>query len=46
MAQYLMHGPTCRSLAMWRQPALYQHIAQGCERSKLDRLYEMILLAN
>ena len=43
LAQYVMHGPTYHSLAMWRhprtdrsydwrRPELYQHIAQVCER--------------
>jgi FMN-dependent oxidoreductase (nitrilotriacetate monooxygenase family) len=49
-AQYLMHGPTYHSLAMWRhprtdrsydwrRPELYQHIAQVCERGKLDMVF-------
>ena len=44
IAQFLVHGPTYHSLAMWRhpktaaagydwsRPALYQHIARVCER--------------
>lgn len=50
LAQYLMHGPTYHSLAMWRhprtdrsydwrRPELYQHIAQVCERGKLDMVF-------
>ena len=50
IAQYLMHGPTYHSIAMWchprtdrsydwRRPALYQHIAQVCERGKLDMVF-------
>jgi FMN-dependent oxidoreductase (nitrilotriacetate monooxygenase family) len=50
IAQYLMHGPTYHSIAMWRhprtdrsydwrRPALYQHIAQVCERGKLDLVF-------
>ena len=48
--QYLMHGPTYHSIAMWRhprtdrsydwrRPELYQHIAQVCERGKLDMVF-------
>jgi hypothetical protein len=44
LAQFLCHGPTYHSLAMWRhprtaaagfdwaRPELYQHIARVCER--------------
>ncbi len=50
LAQYLMHGPTYHSIAMWRhprtdrsydwqRPELYQHIAQVCERGKLDMVF-------
>lgn len=50
IAQYLMHGPTYHSIAMWRhprtdrsydwrRPALYQHIAQVCERGLLDMVF-------
>jgi|GEM_PF-3123567 len=50
IAQYLMHGPTYHSIAMWRhprtdqsydwrRPELYQHIAQVCERGKLDMVF-------
>ena len=47
LAQFLVHGPTYHSLAMWRhprtaaagydwtRPELYQHIARVCERGKL-----------
>lgn len=50
LAQYVMHSPTYHSIAMWRhprtdrsydwrRPALYQHIAQVCERGKLDMVF-------
>ena len=50
IAQYVMHSPTYHSLAMWRhprtdrsydwrRPELYQHIAQVCERGKLDMVF-------
>ncbi len=51
LAQFLCHGPTYHSLAMWRhprtaaagydwtQPELYQHIARVCERGKLDMVF-------
>jgi len=51
LAQFLVHGPTYHSLAMWRhprsdmtkdnwsQPALYQHIAKTCERGKFDMVF-------
>ena len=47
LAQFLVHGPTYHSVAMWRhprtaaagydwtKPELYQHIARVCERGKL-----------
>jgi FMN-dependent oxidoreductase (nitrilotriacetate monooxygenase family) len=49
--QFLVHGPTYHSLAMWRhpetaaagydwtRPTLYQHIAQVCERGKFDLVF-------
>src|SRR2546423_3713336 len=50
LAQYLMYSPTYHSIAMWRhprtdrsydwrRPELYQHIAQVCERGKLDMVF-------
>jgi len=51
LAQFLCHGPTYHSLAMWRhprtaaagydwaRPELYQHIARVCERGKLDMVF-------
>ena len=51
IAQFLCHGPTYHSLAMWRhprtaaagyawtEPELYQHIARVCERGKLDIVF-------
>jgi len=51
LAQFLVHGPTYHSLAMWRhpltdhrkfdwrRPALYQHIAQVCERGSFDMVF-------
>src|SRR5438552_19076596 len=50
LAQYLMHGPTYHSIAMWRHPrtdrsydwrgpGLYQHIAQVCERGECDMVF-------
>ncbi len=51
IAQFLVHGPTYHSLAMWRhpksdmtkenwtQPELYQHIAKTCERGKFDMVF-------
>jgi long-chain alkane monooxygenase len=51
LAQFLVHGPTYHSLAMWRhprttarghdwaRPELYQHIARVCERGKLDMVF-------
>jgi hypothetical protein len=50
-AQFLMHAPTYHSLAMWRhprtaaaghdrtRPELYQHIAQVCERGRMDTVF-------
>jgi FMN-dependent oxidoreductase (nitrilotriacetate monooxygenase family) len=51
LAQFLCHGPTYHSLAMWRhprtaaagydwsQPELYQHIARVCERGTFDMVF-------
>ena len=51
LAQFLVHGPTYHSLAMWRhprtqwtedswrRPELYQHIAQVCERGLFDTVF-------
>ena len=51
LAQFLVHGPTYHSLAMWRhpqtdyerfawnRPELYQHIAQVCERGRFDMVF-------
>lgn len=51
LAQFLVHGPTFHSLAMWRhpeteaagwdwsRPGLYQHIAQVCERGRFDMVF-------
>ena len=51
LAQFLVHGPTYHSLAMWRHPStgeagydwtrpeLYQHIARVCERGKFDMVF-------
>jgi FMN-dependent oxidoreductase (nitrilotriacetate monooxygenase family) len=51
LAQFLVHGPTYHSLAMWRhpqtdfatwpwhRPELYQHIAKVCERGLLDMVF-------
>ncbi|MBI2206374.1 MAG: LLM class flavin-dependent oxidoreductase [Candidatus Rokubacteria bacterium] len=51
LAQFLCHGPTYHSLAMWRhprtaaagydwtKPELYQHIAQVCERGRFDMVF-------
>ena len=51
LAQFLIHGPTYHSLAMWRhprtdwsddswrRPELYQHIAQVCERGLFDTVF-------
>lgn len=51
LAQFLVHGPTYHSQAMWRhpetanrnfdwtQPELYQHIAKVCEKGKFDMVF-------
>lgn len=51
LAQFLVHGPTYHSIAMWRhpktreagfdwtRPGLYQHIAQVCERGLFDCVF-------
>ena len=51
LAQFLVHGPTYHSLAMWRhpktaaagydwrRPQLYQHIARTCERGLFDMVF-------
>ena len=51
LAQFLVHGPTYHSLAMWRhpktaeagyawdRPELYQHIARVCERGRFDMVF-------
>ena len=51
LAQFLVHGPTFHSLAMWRhpltdhagyawnRPELYQHIARLCERGRFDMVF-------
>ncbi|MDP6688914.1 MAG: LLM class flavin-dependent oxidoreductase [Alphaproteobacteria bacterium] len=51
LAQFLVHGPTYHSQAMWRHPEtaarnydwsrpdLYQHIAQVCERGLFDMVF-------
>lgn len=51
LAQFLVHGPSYHSLGMWRhpktaeagydwrQPDLYQHIAQVCERGLFDSVF-------
>jgi long-chain alkane monooxygenase len=51
LAQFLVHGPTYHSLAMWRHPEtaarnfdwhrpdLYQHIARVCERGCFDMVF-------
>ena len=51
LAQFLVHGPTYHSLAMWRHPKseldnyawakpdLYQHIAQTSEPGKFDMVF-------
>jgi FMN-dependent oxidoreductase (nitrilotriacetate monooxygenase family) len=49
-AQYLMHGPTYHSIAMWRhprtdrsydwrRPELYQHVARVAEQGTLDMVF-------
>ncbi|MEM7325545.1 MAG: LLM class flavin-dependent oxidoreductase, partial [Actinomycetota bacterium] len=51
LAQFLVHGPTYHSHAMWRhprtewesdtwaRPELYQHIARVCERGLFDMVF-------
>ena len=50
LAQFLVHGPTYHSLAMWRhpmtdtgldwsRPELYAHIARTCERGLFDAVF-------
>jgi len=51
LAQFLVHGPTYHSLAMWRhpntaytrenwtRPGFYQHIARTCERGMFDMVF-------
>ncbi|MEL7206826.1 MAG: NtaA/DmoA family FMN-dependent monooxygenase [Actinomycetota bacterium] len=51
LAQFLVHGPSYHSLAMWRHPATdpdrdawrrperYQHIARVCERGRFDMVF-------
>ena len=51
IAQFLVHGPTYHSHAMWRhpktadagfdwrRPELYEHIARTCERGKFDCVF-------
>jgi len=50
LAQFLVHGPTFHSLAMWRhprttrqlawsEPELYQSIARTCERACFDMVF-------
>jgi FMN-dependent oxidoreductase (nitrilotriacetate monooxygenase family) len=51
LAQFLCHGPSYHSLAMWRhprteysnnawaRPELYQHIARTCERGLFDMVF-------
>ncbi len=50
LAQFLVHGPTYHSLAMWRhprtdpawdwaRPELYAHIARTCERGLFDTVF-------
>ena len=51
LAQFLVHGPTYHSIAMWRhpltdharfdwrRPQLYQHIARVCERGGFDMVF-------
>lgn len=50
LAQFLVHGPTFHSLAMWRhprtdtslkwnEPELYQHIARVCEKACFDMVF-------
>ncbi|MBM3643725.1 MAG: LLM class flavin-dependent oxidoreductase [Alphaproteobacteria bacterium] len=51
LAQFMVHGPTWHSLAMWRhpqtaergfawtEPAFWQHIARTCERGLFDMVF-------
>ena len=51
LAQFMIHGPTWHSHAMWRhprttvdgiqwfRPELYQHVAQVCERGRFDMVF-------
>jgi hypothetical protein len=51
LAQFLIHGPTYHSVAMWRhprtaeagydwsRPALYQHIARVCDAASFDMVF-------
>src|SRR5258708_20753213 len=51
LAQFLCHGPTYHSVAMWRhprtaaagydwaRPELYQHIARTCEHGRFDMVF-------
>ena len=51
LAQFLCHGPTYHSVAMWRhprtiaagydwkRPELYQHIARTCDRGLFDMVF-------
>lgn len=51
LAQFLVHGPSYHSLAMWRhpqtaaagydwrRPQLYEHIARTCERGLFDMVF-------
>ena len=51
LAQFMVHGPTYQSHAMWRhpetikagydwqRPELYEHIARTCERGNFDMLF-------
>ena len=51
LAQFLVHGPTYHSLAMWRhprttagpmdwaRPEYYQHVAKVCERGLFDMVF-------
>ena len=51
LAQFMIHGPTWHSHAMWRhpdtrvrgdewfRPALYEHVARVCERGRFDMVF-------
>lgn len=51
LAQFMIHGPTWHSHAMWRhprttvdgedwfRPELYEHVARVCERGKFDMVF-------